>query len=450
MANPVWHTELNIPLDLARSDLGHPDMPGLWEKLYAQDRRYADERIPVPRRGLRCNGACRPIWEAGDEKCGWMYLRQSADGRREAVHQYAEDQARHHTPMAPEHRAHQERIVRVVREAGHPADLEVSAPGLRSDVLISGADGIKLRAEVQLSEESSPKTISRRKAGEKLGLSQLWLTHSRTLAKQSNTWWARTDELPAEVILKAPELWVRTGFRDVAWERCNVLRGLPCPSRRSGFCGRLHPRLEPVQIGYDKLLRGGASGEFVPIEFRYRHNGLPQRPWVTAADRDRLLDSVAGLPPPEEEEPRATGASASGPTCRTVRPSGVCVGGCGRSTSWTDSTGAYRCWRCKQASAKSGRPAGGCTWCGSVEGVRLYADGSRCPAHTPAALAGREEPGRDAYCPPGICWCGNCPHAGASRPAVPTTTVIDQRHVLSGKRRSTPSAYAAAKQALRP
>jgi hypothetical protein len=55
-------------------------------------------------------------------------------------------------------------------------------------------------------------------------------------------------------------------------------------------------------------------------------------------------------------------------------------------------------------------PDGPCT----ATPTRLYPAGWRCPAHTPAALAGKPEPGGGRYCPPGICWCGNCP-----RPDVP-------------------------------
>jgi len=46
--------------------------------------------------------------------------------------------------------------------------------------------------------------------------------------------------------------------------------------------------------------------------------------------------------------------------------------------------------------------------CGSSD-TRLYACGWRCAEHTPAKLAGRPEPGEGRYCPPAICYCGNCP-----------------------------------------
>ena len=49
--------------------------------------------------------------------------------------------------------------------------------------------------------------------------------------------------------------------------------------------------------------------------------------------------------------------------------------------------------------------------CGATP-TRLYPVGRRCPAHTPAARAGRPEPGAGRYCPPAICWCGHCPPSG--------------------------------------
>jgi hypothetical protein len=47
--------------------------------------------------------------------------------------------------------------------------------------------------------------------------------------------------------------------------------------------------------------------------------------------------------------------------------------------------------------------------------ARRYLTGWRCPAHTPAALAGQPEPGTGRYCPPAICWCGHCPPNRARR-----------------------------------
>jgi hypothetical protein len=87
----------------------------------------------------------------------------------------------------------------------------------------------------------------------------------------------------------------------------------------------------------------------------------------------------------------------------------------------------------------------GTCYCGTAEGTHLYACGWRCPAHTPARLAGRPEPGERRYCAPLRCYCGRreCGSSGSySRPLEPVTqTVVDLRTIASGKRRSSLTQY---------
>jgi hypothetical protein len=61
------------------------------------------------------------------------------------------------------------------------------------------------------------------------------------------------------------------------------------------------------------------------------------------------------------------------------------------------------------------RPCGGYGPDGSCGATpaHLYPAGWRCAAHTPAALAGRSEPGARRYCPPALCYCGRCPDPAA-------------------------------------
>jgi hypothetical protein len=56
----------------------------------------------------------------------------------------------------------------------------------------------------------------------------------------------------------------------------------------------------------------------------------------------------------------------------------------------------------------------GHTGCGASP-ARLYLPGWRCTGHTPAALAGKPEPGAGRYCPPALCWCGHCPPSRPGR-----------------------------------
>jgi hypothetical protein len=70
--------------------------------------------------------------------------------------------------------------------------------------------------------------------------------------------------------------------------------------------------------------------------------------------------------------------------------------------------------------------------------VRHFVVGRRCPAHTPAAIAGRPEP------QPGPGW----PAAAWSTPAPQSASALaDERAVASGKRRSGQHTYRAAQAA---
>lgn len=81
---------------------------------------------------------------------------------------------------------------------------------------------------------------------------------------------------------------------------------------------------------------------------------------------------------------------------------------------------------------RNGRPCGR-----DDETVRPYLVGWRCPECTPAAMAGKPEPG-----------AGACPlPRRVHTPA--TETVIDQRAVATGKRRSSVTRYREAQEATR-
>ena len=90
--------------------------------------------------------------------------------------------------------------------------------------------------------------------------------------------------------------------------------------------------------------------------------------------------------------------------------------------------------------------------CGSA-GARPYAEGPRCPAHTPAARRGQPEPDAARYCAPARCYCGEdaCPSSASfARPLEPITpNVADFRAIASGKRRSSLAQYRSAQAASR-
>lgn len=78
-------------------------------------------------------------------------------------------------------------------------------------------------------------------------------------------------------------------------------------------------------------------------------------------------------------------------------------------------------------------------YCGAAEAVRVYLIGRRCPAHTPAALAGKPEPpARPGW--PAQAWTTPSPQSASA--------LFDARAIASGKRRAAAHTYRAAQTAV--
>lgn len=317
VANIVWHTKLRIYLDLTKDDLGHPELLELWETIYRTDRYYAARGVPVHERELQCGGVCQ---EAGVE--AWMHLRLRANGRREAVHERAEDEDRHTAPMSDEHKAYQERILRAAAEGGFDGDSEVRTrvgrSWIQTDTLVEGIDGRRIGWEVQLSAAGTegPRSVRARAAkAEKNGITPAWHTDRADYAQRRDAHWTRSNNLPAYVIAKTGDLRVISGYRALEFWKCDSRALYPCPHgvRR---CGKAHVTPKPRDVLFDDLVRQTAAGTIVPVEHRVA--STLHRFWVTSTDRDRLNDLVnddTTLPPAREPDPLA-GASPNRPTCR--------------------------------------------------------------------------------------------------------------------------------------
>lgn len=76
--------------------------------------------------------------------------------------------------------------------------------------------------------------------------------------------------------------------------------------------------------------------------------------------------------------------------------------------------------------------------CLTTDGVRHFPSGYRCPAHTPRALQNLPE------IPPGPGWSAD---AWTTPSPLSASALFDERAVASGRRRSSPHVYAAAKAA---
>ncbi|MGW0608706.1 hypothetical protein [Streptomyces sp. NPDC002640] len=323
MANSVWHTTLDLELDLTRDDLGHPDKPGLWDLLYDYDRLQATHRVPVSQRGLRCAGICR---DAG--VVAWMHLRLQANGRRVAVHEKAEDEARHTAAMSDEHKAYQERIVRTAEESGFHANTEVRTPAgrtwIQSDALVDNGDGLRIGWEIQLSSTPTHghRTVRNRvNKAIKGGITPAWHTDRREYGTRTDAHWTRSDYLPAEVIARRGDLRVVSGFRLLDFWHCDLTAVYPCPNgvRR---CGEDHVTPKPKDVLFDDLVRKTASGLIVPFE--HKVGAKTMRFWVPSDDRNRYNDTF-GIPNdlPAAEIPEQRQVSIRGndddPTCRPER-----------------------------------------------------------------------------------------------------------------------------------
>ena len=77
--------------------------------------------------------------------------------------------------------------------------------------------------------------------------------------------------------------------------------------------------------------------------------------------------------------------------------------------------------------------------CGAIP-ARRYANWTACASHTPAALAGQPEPPQGTGPLPGA-WTTPTPQSASA--------LIDHRAIVSGKRRSNPTDYQAARAAVR-
>src|SRR5688500_16461226 len=104
VAVKVIYVERDIELDLREPDLGSPELPDLWERIYGNGTQGVLRGVGYAR------GTCQPGCPE------WMYLKKASCGRRFAAHlRHGESQwARE----SDEHKALKERIARAATTAG--------------------------------------------------------------------------------------------------------------------------------------------------------------------------------------------------------------------------------------------------------------------------------------------------------------------------------------------
>jgi hypothetical protein len=318
MTYSVYYAELGIELNLSEPDLGHPELPSLWEMLRSDKR-------PVPQRQLQCM-ECR----ASRPHCPeWMFLTER-DGRRFASH-YSRNIADHASSNeSDQHKAFKERIANAAELGGHLVEVEDRADDgkRRTDVLVKGDGDLAIGWEVQLSYAGVESVRRRTQIARTAGITPSWMVVDATREFINKVPWTLTPDMPWRQIRDGQALPIRGGVRKLQLHDCDWNNPLPCPVKGGGRCGQRHPAWESIG-GYrlDDLVRESAAGEFVQIIVPGQR--VTNRWWVRRTDRDLFAESAGGLLTEgdvkqrrRKEEPLALDPQPVDPECRYGQDSG--------------------------------------------------------------------------------------------------------------------------------
>lgn len=319
MANSVYYVELGIELNLTEPDLGHPELPGLWEMLREDKRRVGE-------RQLQCI-ECRRSRPACPE---WMFLTER-NGIRFASH-HNPNIADHATSNeSDQHKAFKERIANAAEMGGHHVEVEDRADDgkRRTDVLVKGDGDLAIGWEVQLSYAGVESVRRRSRIARDAGITPSWMVVDDTREFINKVPWTLTRDMHWRQIRDdRTRLPVRGGVRTLKLHDCDWNNPLPCPVKGRSRCGQRHPAWASIE-GYrlDDLVRESAAGEFVQIIVPGQR--VTNRWWVRRADRDLFAESVGGLLSEDDvkktrrkEGPLALDPQPVDPECRYGQDSG--------------------------------------------------------------------------------------------------------------------------------
>lgn len=323
MTYTIYHAELGIYLNLSEPDLGQPEHPFLWEVMRADDR-------PPLERGLLCPQCLQSRPHCPEA----MVLVEMPDGRRFA---------RHHNPSiadhassneSDKHKAFKERIATAAERSGYTAEVEDRAEdgGRRTDVLVRGDRELAIGWEVQLSYASLDSVRKRTRIAQDAGITPSWMVLDDTQDFVNKVPWTLTNDMSWKQISEGRRLPIRGGVRLLSFRDCDWNNPQPCPVKKVGRCGKLHPAWDSIGNTYDRfqlddLVRLTAAGEYVSVVVPGER--LKNRWWVRIADRDRFLNAGGKLlgERTEKKETRADRPAEIrlrplDPTCRYGEDSG--------------------------------------------------------------------------------------------------------------------------------
>lgn len=287
--NPVYCVAVGGVLDLDEDDLGHADVPDLWERL-RRDKR------PMPERGLYCPTCIKERPREPE----WMYVYERADGLKIAAH-YNPDH-KPHPHESDVHVAYKERIARAAEQGGFRAELEARTVNgkARSDVRVIGDGGKEFGFEPQLQDPGAAAIRRRDRARREVGILPVWHVTDPYHDLIDNAAWARTDkDLPAHYIRDSQRLEVRGGIYELIMEKCDRFSSSICPVQRTGRCGQYHPTWKIAARQLDDLVREIAAGESVSVVQKFAR--FTRWFWTSAADRQRYVDNGGEFLEPEKE-----------------------------------------------------------------------------------------------------------------------------------------------------
>ena len=284
MTESVYHTGYDIELNLSLDDLGHPDLPGLWEEIY-RPKRF-DHGL------LRCMG----LGQDGVECPEAMYVK-IRNGKRIACHVNS-SVGPHTANEGPRHKVLKERIATAAQRAGFEAILEDSAAEgtRRTDVLVKGQGGRAIGWEVQLYHITANSVRKRSRRAYQHGITPMWTVEDRKSEAVDRAPWTRLDRVTDWRQIAGRHLNVRGGVRELRMERCDERRPTPCPERKRGRCGGWHACWDlALGVYLDDLIARTAGGEYVPFFLPSNARRGGNHMWVTTKDKN---DFLQGRPEP--------------------------------------------------------------------------------------------------------------------------------------------------------
>lgn len=280
----AWHVGIGAELNSTLPDLGHPEIPNLWNQLLA-DR-------PVRAGILECL--------ASHDCPRWMFPVERA-GRRYFAH-YNPAEIRALATKGDEHQARQDYLCTRAEREGLAVASEVPREGgRRIDVRIGGQ--ISVACEIQTSYIHEG-TVARRVAVDmRNGDTPLWIANDPYSAAINRAPWSRVPKSLPHRIADGLDDMLLGGVMTAVTERCGR-REPNCPVTKRAPCGQLHLYFEPARgVHLDHLAIGAATGQYRPTTRKVGHS--LHHLWLPADDWERWNDQLAGVPDSEPERKAA-------------------------------------------------------------------------------------------------------------------------------------------------